>query len=89
MRAAPRYLGQPEVVDQPPGAPLAALPGTRKARRQQHVLLAAQLLDQVKRLKHEAHVAQPRAREPAWRHARELLAGEHDLPGIGEVERAE
>ncbi len=35
------------------------VPGARQARGQQHVLLSGELLDQVKRLEHEADVAEP------------------------------
>jgi len=52
-------------------------------------LLAAELLDQVKRLKHEPDVTQPGAREAPRTLRCELVAGEHDPPRVGPVERPE
>jgi aryl-alcohol dehydrogenase-like predicted oxidoreductase len=78
-----------QIIDQTPGTLLAAATGTRQARRQQHVLLAAQLLDQVEGLKDEADVAQTRARERPRALGNEIVTGEHDPPAVGAIEATE
>ena len=60
-----------------------------ETRRQQHVLLAAQLLDQVERLKDEADMPEPGSRQRPWGLRGQLVAGQHDPAGVGDVEPAE
>ena len=82
-------VAQPELVDQPRRAARAARRGPGQPRRQQHVLGAAALVDQLELLKDEADVAQPQARQRPSAAAGEALAGDRDLAGVGPVEAAE
>ena len=63
VRKVVGHRGQPELVDQLPGPALAAPGRAGQAGREQDVLGAAQLLDEVKRLKHEPDVTQPGPRQ--------------------------
>jgi len=82
-------LAQAKLADQPAGPLLAAAQRSGQARRQQHVLLAAQLLDQMKGLEHEPDVAESSAGERARALLGDVPAGERDRAGVGPVEAAE
>ena len=61
----------------------------RETGRQHHVLRAAELLDELKRLEHEADVAQPGARERARSLGGQDLPASDDLAGVGPIQPAE
>ncbi len=87
--AAPGDLRQAEALDQRTPAPLPAARSARQARRNQHVLLAAQLLDQMKGLEDQADVSETRPRKRPRPLGCQLPAGDHDPTRIRAVEAAE
>jgi hypothetical protein len=80
---------QSKLVDQLQCPPLAAWRRARKAGRKHDVLGPAQLLDQMKRLKHEADVTESRPGQRPGPLGGEHLAGQHNLARVGLIEPAE
>ena len=83
------HPGQAEFLDQSRARPLAAAGRAGQASREQHVLVAAQLLDQLKGLEHEPDVAQPGPRQRPGPLPRSAPAGQPDLARVRPVEAAE
>jgi len=82
-------LGQAQLADQPARPALAVTAGAGQSGRHQHVLLAAQLLDQLEGLEYEADVAQARPRERTRALRRDVLAREGDPAAVGAIEPPE
>ena len=78
-----------ELGDQLPSTFSAAARCSRETGRQQHVLFAAALGDQLERLKDEADPSQADSGEAALRAARQQLPADGDLTRVRPVERSE
>lgn len=86
MRKVVGDVQQPEFLDQPPGSLFAPGRCPRQTSRKQDILGPAQLLDQMKGLKYEPDVPEPRAREGAGALGGEPLPGEGYLARVRLVE---
>jgi len=82
-------VSRPSRVDQLASAPRRALLPAEQASGQQHVLLPAQLGDEVEELEHEADVMATELGQSPFARALEALPGDAHASRLGSVERAE
>ena len=89
VRKVVGHVPKAELCDQLLRPPRPTGRGSWKAGGEHDVVGSAELLDEVKRLEHEAHVTQPRAGQLSRTLCGQPLSREDDFAGVGPIEPTE